>query len=528
MKTFTCLSILLCFFLPTRAQITFAEAIGGPSTDQALSAEQTFDGGYIAVGWTKSYGAGDWDIYLVKTDLNGAIEWTKTYGGPGEEVDCFVHQCSDSGYIITARTNSFGVSAADVYLIKTNIDGAMQWTTSVGGSAWDEGHSVIQTSDGNLVHTGFTNSFGAGSSDIYLIKTDILGNTLWNKAYGGTSVDHGHLVAPALDGGYLVVGETMSYGAGNYDFLLTKTDTAGNIVWTHTYGGTGDDSGWGICATSDSCYILTGITNSFGEGGKDVLLIKVDISGNIIWSKTYGNVGDDEGFFVQQTNDGGYVVTGESMQVNSDSADVLLFKINANGIPLWTAAFGGAGDDGCQTVQTTQDHGFFLAGYTNSMGAGDWDFYLIKTDSAGRVNGCNLADPVIVMNTITLLTSMPSMQTSSGGITVNQQSQQSFGGSAVVCTVTGLPNNNIQNTFSLYPNPFDETATINIPDFSLEKEMFIHVFQPNGKKVFDQKINSKSMKMNFENLESGIYFYNINNNNVNVYSGKFIKTGDRK
>jgi len=228
MKKITLCIVLLMITLGTHAQITFNEAIGGPARDQAISAEATTDGGYIVVGWTQSYGAGGWDIYLVKTSETGIIQWTKTYGGPGEEVDCYVHQTYDVGFIITARTTSFNVLSADVYLIKTDGTGTLQWTKTVGGSAWDEGHSMVETQDSGFVHSGITLSFGAGDHDFYAIRSDKNGNTIWTKSFGGTGVDNGHLVISALDGGFLMLGETNSFGAGGWDYYLVMMDANGN------------------------------------------------------------------------------------------------------------------------------------------------------------------------------------------------------------------------------------------------------------------------------------------------------------
>ena len=524
--------LILCLFVAitinSKAQITFNEAIGGPSTDQAISAEVTTDGGYIIVGWTKSFGAGDWDIYLVKTNSTGTIEWSKTYGGPGEEVDCFVHQTYDGGYIITARTTSFNVASADVYLIKTNVTGDIIWTKTVGGSSWDEGHSNFQTQDSGYVHVGFTQSFGAGNHECYLIRSDKNGSTLWTKSFGGAGVDNGHLVIQAIDGGYIFLGETNSFGAGGFDYYLVKTDTSGNFEWSKTYGGAGDDHGWDIKVTNDSCYILAGYTNSFGAGGNDVFLIKINRNGDIIWSRTYGNSLDETGLAIRQTIDGGFVVAGESSAIGSDSADVYIVKLDKDGIPEWASTFGGNGDDGSQSIQQTADKGYFISGYTNSFGQGDWDFYLIKTDSSGHTATCNLGRPEVLLSNVTNLTMVadPPTQVGTGGVTGTPITIVNSGGVAAFCSVyTSVENITSENEINIYPNPFTSQTTISFS--SEQKNTTIKIMDVLGNEILKQVQNyGRSVTLDMSGYAKGIYFVQITTSagsvNENVVNKKVV------
>ena len=351
---------------------------GGADWDEGHSVQQTADSGYIIAGYTYSFGAGGADVYLIKTDANGDSIWTRTYGGTADDGGWSVQQTADGGYIITGSTNSFGVGADDVYLIRTNSNGDTLWTKTYGGTDVDGGFSVQQTSDSGYIIAGVTNSFGVDTFDVYFIKTNANGDTLWTKTYGGVDDDWGWSVQQSTDGGYIVAGHTYSFGAGTYDVYLIKTDANGDTLWVKTYGGTNWDVSRSVQQTSDGGYIIAGWTNSFGPGDFDVYLIKTDANGDTLWTRTYGSA-DDGGWSVQQTTDGGYIIAGGTYSFGDD--DVYLIKTNANGDTLWTKVVGREDNDEIgYSVQQTTDGGYIVAGSTYLSGAGGYDVYLIKTE----------------------------------------------------------------------------------------------------------------------------------------------------
>jgi hypothetical protein len=198
----------------------------------------------------------------------------------------------------------------DVWLIKTDSTGVQQWDQKIGGGGNDYGYCVRQTTDGGYIIAGYTNSFGAGLNDVYLIKTDTSGNPTWTQTFGGTSNDEGQSVRQTSDGGYIITGFTFSYGAGQDDIYLIKTDAGGNPTWTQTFGGANFDEGYSVRQTSDGGYLIGGTTQTFGGGGIDAYVVKTDASGTKQWDNTYGGPNQDDGQCADETTDGGFIIAG--------------------------------------------------------------------------------------------------------------------------------------------------------------------------------------------------------------------------
>jgi uncharacterized delta-60 repeat protein len=362
--------------------LTFAERIGGSNNDFANSIIQSSDGGYVVAGYTNSFG-GSYDFYVVKLYSSGSVAWTKTIGGSGDDQANSVVQSSDGGYIVAGYTTSFGASGADMYVVKLGSGGNVQWTKTIGGSDDDFANSVIQSSDGGYVIAGYTQSFGAGGPDMYVVKLDSNGNVVWTKTIGGSNGDVANSIVQSSDGGYVVAGETLSFGASGRDIYVVKLDSSGNIVWTKTIGGTNDDVANSIIQSSDGGYVIAGYTQSFGAGGWDIYVVKLDSSGNVIWSKTIGGGDADVAYSIIQSSDGGYIVIGRTQSFGAGGYDVYVVKIDSSGNVLWTKTIGGGSVDEARSITQSSDGGFAIAGYTQSFGAGSYDIYVVKMGPLG-------------------------------------------------------------------------------------------------------------------------------------------------
>jgi hypothetical protein len=358
----------------TAAADAWSRTFGGENLDFGYSVQQTSDGGYVIAGVTVSFGAGGYDVWLIKTDFDGNKVWDKTFGGTGWDEAYSVQQTSDGGYVIAGETESYGAGECDVWLIKTDATGRKVWDRTFGGAGRDVAHSAQQTSDGGYIIAGSTDSYGAGYLDVWLIKTNADGNRVWDRTFGGAGWDEAHSVKQTSDGGYIIAGETESYGAGWDDVWLIRTDASGSKVWDRTFGGERNDLGYSVQQTTDGGYIVVGETDSYGAGSGDVWLIKTDANGYKVWDRTFGG---GAGSAVQQARDGGYIIAGKC-RTGTVYTDAWLIKTDASGNKTWDRALGGTADDEATSVQQTLDGGYIITGWTFLVGAGANDVWLIK------------------------------------------------------------------------------------------------------------------------------------------------------
>jgi len=413
----------------------FCKAIGGENLDWGHSIIQTSDSGYAIAGSTYSFGAGWADVYVVKLDAHGNLQWTKTIGGPKDDVGTSLIQTSDGGYVIAGSTISFSEVDAfkrdvDVYVVKLDVNGNLQWTRTIGGKSVDEGSSLIQTSDGGYAIAGYTYSFGAGGFDVYVVKLDANGNLQWTKTIGGPKDDYGISLIQTSDGGYAIAGYTKSFGAGYDDVYVVKLDAHGNLQWTKTIGGKYYARGHSLIQTSDGGYAIAGSTYSFDTRSGDVYVVKLDAHGNLQWTKTIGREYGDEGSSLIQTSDGGYAIAGSTGSFGAKRGDVYLVKLDANGNLQWTRTIGGENEDLGNSLIQTSDGGYAIAGSTESFGAGKKDVYVVKLDKNG--NACCAVSQTSQVGSSGTLSSptssigsggtftFPTPTTSSGGTLSNQ------------------------------------------------------------------------------------------------------------
>ncbi len=460
-------TIMLIYLTSMKAQIVFQKTFGGTNFDVGHSVQQTADGGYILFGQTSSFGSGAQDMYLVKTDNLGIQQWYKTYGGLNWEFGISAQQTSDGGYILCGGYS--GLSNDSLALIKTDPSGIVVWNKRFSGSIDREvGQFVRETTDGGFIAVGFTGSGFA--TDIYFLKTDNNGNELWSKVYNSTGREYGVGVRQTSDGGYAIIGETNSKGNGGKDLYLLKTNSTGDTIWSKTFGTSSDEIGRSLYITSDGGYILLGYQDSTGG---NLFLVKTDALGNEQWHKYYGGTGWDMGHSVQQTSDGGYVLAGRKEDLGLNTNDMYCIKTDNVGIVQWEYTYPKGFISDANSVEQTFDGGYILLGSTTDTIGGifDSDMYLVKIGSNG---------------------------------------------------VLSILENSTQINITTYPNPFNEYTTIEFENPN-NNEFKLRIFNLQGQLVQTiDAFRNNQVRIDGNNLGNGIYFYQLLSENKTVGCGKLI------
>ena len=390
MKREILLTIALGLFLVSTAvalepgDTLWTRTYGGSGYESCNSVQQTTDGGYVFAGQNGSLGG----IYpwLVKTDADGDTLWTRLYvEATTNNLFGSVQQTSDGGYVAGGQSRqNWDESRVDFYLARTNSSGNTLWTStySTPGLQWDYGKSARQTFDGGFIFGGDT-APGPRPYDFYLVRTDAFGDTMWTRTYGDTGSydDRCNSVALTSDGCFVMAGYTNGHGAGGWDFYLVKVNAGGDTVWTRTYGGSSGEEAFSVQQTSDQGFVIAGYTTSFGAGNQDFYVVRTDASGNTIWARTYGGYEHDYAKCVKETPDGGFIIVGSTASFGAGFTDCYIVRTDASGDTLWTKTYGGYDDERAHSVDLTSDGGYIVGGHTTTWGAGSQDIWLLRLGS---------------------------------------------------------------------------------------------------------------------------------------------------
>ncbi len=372
-------------------------AIGGAGRDYAPSFYETEDG-YVVVGMTSSYGFGDGggnqdgshDFMVVKLDRDGGYLWSKVIGGPRDERGSYsVNPTVDGGFLLTGTTQSFGAGRTDLFIVKIDVEGNLDWSRAIGGAGAEGGMTTLEVQDG-FIAVGSTDSFGIGGKDLMVVKLKSDGALDWAKTYGGVEDDVGSGIAQ-VDGGYVIGGTIWSFGAGEADAGLIKIDAQGDVIWAKTIGGSaGEGINWdGVRVTRDGGFAFGDRTGSFGAKGDGALFgIKLSPQGDLEWSTMVDGPQEDVGWTMTETDDG--YIAGGKLTLPGHGGDVLVVKFDVDGNYLWSRIFGDERLDEIEEIKPTEG-GFVMAGVTRMVDP-EGDFLVAKVDLDGFVGG--VGDPI--------------------------------------------------------------------------------------------------------------------------------------
>lgn len=428
----------------------------------------TPDGGYLIAGYTNTSVLYDCDVLVIKTDAFGNKVWSKTYGGNKPDFPYHMLPTTDGNYLLIGYSQSYGGGDMDILLIKIDPAGNALWSKTYGGTGNEFGRDITATSDGNYIIAG--SSFVSGQNlNANLIKIDPAGTVIWSKYYGGSGNDFGCAIKQCSDGGYIMLGQTFSYGVGNGDAYLVKTDAAGDTLWTKTFGGSQTDEGVSLTVNSDNGFTFL-VRDSSGAGKDiDVRIIRTNSSGSVIWNKLYGGTQKDTPKMIQPTSDGGYVLAAISRSFGWINPDMWIVKCTSTGDTTWTRHYGGVNHEHCYTVRELSDGSYIAVGKTDSYGP-DTDPILLKINSNGTM-------------------------------------------------AVGIPEFAAKSTIHLYPNPNSGYLNLDLGNFNAKK---ITVTDILGIEVFSKEIeNENILTIQLEDKKRGVYFVKSDSETQSVIN-KFI------
>ena len=520
-KKYILFSVVTLISLHTYSQYNFHKLIGGNNHDRAQTAFSTSDNNYIVNGATLSFGQGSADAMLVKLDSTGQTIWSFVYGTTDYDNSEYAIETFDRNIVSAGRSNIQSGFPTSAILFKVDTNGQLLWSHAYGGIGNDGFTQVIETSDNGYAAVGNSSSLTAGNSDIFFVKTDVNGDTVFTKSYGSIEAEAGASIIQLPDNGYLIAGRQLTFPGGSpeSDGILLRTDASGNLLWTKIYGDTLWDEFTALQQTSDGGFIVTGSTVSFGAGDFDILLMKTDSAGDIQWTKTFGGVKSDAAYDIHINTDNSLIISGYTESLGyghargSDSTNVFLLKTDDAGNLLWMEVYGDGLQDEAYRSNIASDGGYLLTGFTTDFLVNDSSQMLVvKTDIIG-LTGCHESSATPVDSNI-VMPYQPIVFTESSGLpnssfVLIQNSINPANDNA--CLFSSI--NTIENTesdYEAFPNPFNNKLTITLDGKNLSSSeiIFSDVL---GRIVLSVIVNSTVNNLDTKELFPGIYIVSVKN-----------------
>ena len=475
---------------------------------------QTNDGGYALGGSCETF-TNLIDFHVIKTDAAGNLLWARTAGGSSYDQCHSITKSSDNGIVMCGYTNSFGAGLADIYVVKFDSAGNLSWTRTVGGTDSDVGHSIISTLDGGYIVSGYTKSYGAGMEDAYVVKLDAAGTVQWTSVVGGALDDNDlstSRIVQTADSGYTIAGSTASFnGTGSYDMYIIRLNPNGSLAWTKTIGGAGTDVDEAIALvkTSDGGYAVGGRSISFAPN--EFYIVKLDMNGNVMWGKGLGGSVNESTYDLIKTSDEGFAVVGRSNSFNGGAYyDILLIKLDQTGNIQWSRAIGDnlnpdVWEEPASLIQTL-DGGYGIVGSMRDFAFAapipGSSCYFVKLDANG--NGCcTKAEPTPTLSSGGALAQTGGVQTS-GGISNTGGTSAIYGSLQNLCITTGLFASHDSQNIGVYPNPFSHQTVLK--SSILLNNAKLEISNSCGQLVKKiENISGESLVISNHNLANGFY-----------------------
>ena len=379
--------------LEAPADTTWLLRIGGGRYEDTFSIVETRDGGLVAAGKTTSYGPGESAIWIVKVAAGGQVLWQASLGGSAYELDPVVVECRNGDLLLAGQTLSFGAGEDDILLARLGEDGRILWQEAIGGPLHDYARSIVEGSDGNIVIAGGSDSWGAGGGgfDAFVARLDGEGTLLWQKLLGGSASDGVQAVVETMDAGIILTGTTESFGAGASDLWVVRMDAGGGVVWEESIGTGEDDYGTSLVERGDGTLAVGGGTMAYDENG-GLVLLELDGGGGLVSQRYLGGGKVEFAWSVAGTGDGGLIVGSSSNFSDPLEDDLFLMRLDDAGEILWQRSIGGPWEDMLKAVIESGSGGYWAAGEGQTSDtdpeSDDWDVYdiwIAKLDGQGQI-----------------------------------------------------------------------------------------------------------------------------------------------
>jgi uncharacterized delta-60 repeat protein len=355
------------------------KAFGGNDEDVAYSVTSTYDGNFAVVGSCESFSDNRSDICLVKMEPSGKLLWRKVFGGEKDENGYDVIETKDRGLLVVGSSRSYSKRGNNsVYITKLNQNGKLLWDRVIGGNKHDIANSVDEFANGDLLIAGSTQSFGKGREDGYLIKLTSKGDTIWTKAIGSSAKDTINDIKILKNQDFIVAGSTKSYGNGNDDIYIVKFTKDGKQIFAKAIGEKNSDVGYAVEETLDGGCVVVGKIKSYDSKREDIIAIRLNKNGLIMWNRLFGSKKQDIAYDVLALNSGNFIISATTKSFGKGGYDTYLLKLNKMGKILWADTFGADDDEKSYALTKLKDNSIVAVGETSSYGAGKEDFYIIR------------------------------------------------------------------------------------------------------------------------------------------------------
>jgi hypothetical protein len=494
MKFFLPIFFILFIYINAEGQNTFQKTYGGEASSYITSIQEDIDGSLILSGFTQIF----LKNFIIRTDSNGDTTWMKTYVDSVVLPGSYVDNTRDHGYVVAVNRGTSGP-----YIFKTDSNGNVLWAREIAvGSVEVYVETILALPDSNILISGEFLNMNSMSQDIFLMKLNLNGDTIWTRAFGGSYDDYSRSIDITSDGGFIIGGSTLSFTTSLESFYLIRTDSGGNILWSKKYENSNEYVRcFSVKQTFDGGFILTG-----PQGG----ILKVDSLGNFLWNYKY-SFNDFYSFDISLSSDSGFIITGWGLDTLANEG-IFIFKIDSNGNPQWGKIFD-CNDDGVAahvriSVIQLSDNGYVTGGWRTNNGLDSTGSYLIKTDKFGNSN-CNQHNILLTMDPESLQENSVTTLLYSGTFFINPVTITTGHLDSVLTlcsSITEIQNvNDRMPGFLISPNPSQGQFSINNLKKNINKIWIYNLF---GQNVFESSFNQnqESLAINCQNLSPGIYF----------------------